>query len=96
MRGKLHKSEVLLIASTLLVLKAKNISEFNQNAQSDGNALTWFASGTAHIVLISVASMVKLVHIFMARSRVSKSYLMAKLFPSFGAFWLPFNIYFWL
>ena len=60
------------------MLKAKNISEFNQNAQNDGNALRRFASDTAHIMLISIASMVNLVH-FMVRSRVSNSYLMTKL-----------------
>ena len=35
LKGELHKSEVLLKASTLLVVKAKKyISEHNQNAQN--------------------------------------------------------------
>ena len=74
----LQKTWEVNFTSTLLMLKAKNISEFNQNAQNDGNALRRFASDTAHIMLISIASMVKLVH-FMVRSRVSNSYLMTKL-----------------
>ena len=39
-------------------------------------ALRWFASDTEHIVFIHVPSVLKPVHIFMARDRVSKSCLM--------------------
>ena len=35
--GELHKSEVLLIASTLLVVKAENILEHKENAHNNGN-----------------------------------------------------------
>ena len=42
-------------------------------------ALRWFTSDTAHFVFIHIASVVKPVHIFMARNKVSKSCLMAEL-----------------
>ena len=43
-------------------------------------ALRWFTSDTAHIVFIHIPSVMKPVHIFMARNRVSKSCLMAELY----------------
>ena len=42
-------------------------------------ALSWFASGTAHIVFIDIISVGKSVHISMSKNRVSKSSLMAEL-----------------
>ena len=53
-----------------LVLKRRNAS---------ATALRWFVSDMAHIVLIYVPSVVKPVHIFMVRNRVSKSCLMVEL-----------------
>ena len=35
--GELHKSEVLLITSALLLVKTENISVHKQNANHDGN-----------------------------------------------------------
>ena len=42
-------------------------------------ALSWFASGTGHIVFIHIISVVKSVHTSMAKNIVSKSSLMAEL-----------------
>ena len=42
-------------------------------------SLRWFASNTAHIVIIHIPSVVKPVHIFMARNRVCKSCLMTEV-----------------
>ena len=41
----------------------------------NNTALRWFVSDTAHIVFIHLPSLVKPVHIFMAKNRVSKSCL---------------------
>ena len=46
----------------------------------DTTALRWFASDTAHIVFIHILSVVKPVHIFMARSRICKSCLTVELY----------------
>ena len=47
------------------------------------------------LLFIHIASVVKSVHVFMARNRVSKSCLMELcLFPSFCVFWFCSNIYF--
>ena len=51
-------------------LKERNVS---------ATAVRWFASETAHIVFIHRTPVVKSVHIFMARNRLSKSCLMAEL-----------------
>ena len=42
-------------------------------------ALRWFAHDTVHIVLIHIPSVVKLVHISVARNRFFKSCLMTEL-----------------
>ena len=42
-------------------------------------ALSWFASDTAHFVFHYITSVVKPVHFFMARNKVSKAVLKAKL-----------------
>ena len=41
--------------------------------------MTWFTSGTAHILFIHIPFVVKPVPIFMARNKISKSCLMAEL-----------------
>ena len=43
------------------------------------NKTWWFASDTPHIVFIHIPFVVKPVHIFMARKKVSKSCLVAEL-----------------
>ena len=50
--------------------------------------LRLFASDTAHILFIHIPSVVKPVHIFMTRNRVSKSCLMTE--PCFHRF-VPFD-----
>ena len=46
----------------------------------NNTAVRWFVSDTAHIVFIHLPSLVKPVHILMAKNRVSKSCLMAELY----------------
>ena len=66
--NELHKSGVLLIASTLLVVKAETIYWNTIKMHKTMSSLV-----TLHI------SLVKSVHIFLARNRVSKSCLIAEL-----------------
>ena len=76
-KGEPHKSEVLLIASTLIVVKAENISRNTIKMHKMQTAvLRWFASDTAHIVFIHITVVVKSVLILMARKRIFKSCIM--------------------
>ena len=78
LRGELHKSEVFLIASPLLVVKAENIYIGTQSKCTK----PWKQSSAIKQLLNSLSNhstALKPVHIFMARNKVSKSCLMAEL-----------------